>query len=79
MLPRGTLMGPASALRVLEGGAGRLLSVRELAARLGVSTATIYGLCHRGELAHVRISNAYRVHPDDLDRFIDRKRRRGEV
>jgi hypothetical protein len=27
---------------------------------------------------HVRISNACRVHPDDLDRFIDQRRRQTE-
>lgn len=70
MLPRGTLMGPASALRALEGGAGRLLSVREVAAGLGMSSATVYRLCDRGELAHVRVSNAIRVGPDDLDTYL---------
>ena len=68
-------MGPAL-LRALDGGAGRLLSIREVAARLGVSTAAVYGLCDRGELAYVRISNAYRVRPADLDQFIEQRRRR---
>lgn len=78
MLPRGTPVGPSATLRALEGRVGRLLSVREVAAQLGVSTASVYRLCDRGELAHVRISNAYRVHPDDLDRFIDQRRRQGD-
>jgi len=30
----------------------RLLTVREVAERLRVSTATVYALCKQGELAH---------------------------
>ncbi|MCC6810909.1 MAG: helix-turn-helix domain-containing protein [Deltaproteobacteria bacterium] len=40
---------------------GPLLSVREVAAVLGVSTATVYALIERGEIVHVRVSNAIRV------------------
>ena len=39
----------------------RLLSVREVAGRLGVCTSTVYKLCNEGKLAHVRVSNAIRV------------------
>jgi excisionase family DNA binding protein len=39
----------------------RLLSVREAAQALSVSTATIYALCRRGEMPHLRISNAIRI------------------
>ena len=53
-------------LRAIPGGAGRLLTVREVAERLAVSTATVYSLCERGELPHVRISNAIRIAPADL-------------
>jgi excisionase family DNA binding protein len=49
--------------------------VREVAARLGVSAATVYRLCDLGELAHVRVSNAYRIRPADLERFIAERRR----
>jgi len=38
-VPSGTPGGPSRVLRAAEGGAGRLLSVREVIARLGVSTA----------------------------------------
>jgi len=61
--------GPRAPLRALEGGAGRLLTVREAAERLAVSTFTVYGLCDRGEFPLVRVSNA---HPD-------RPRRPGRV
>src|SRR6266849_4902439 len=39
-------------LRSLPGRVNDLLSVREIAARLGVSTATVYKLCGHGELPH---------------------------
>jgi excisionase family DNA binding protein len=47
-----------------------LLLVRETASRLGVSTATVYGLCDRGELISVRVSGPIRVRPQDLEAFI---------
>jgi excisionase family DNA binding protein len=58
---------------------GRLLTVREVAARLGVCTALVYTLCDRGELPHVRVSNAIRVTDADLDAYIASQRRRGEA
>ena len=39
----------------------RLLTVGEVAKRLGVCRSTVYQLCERGELGHVRVSNAIRV------------------
>ena len=50
----------------------RLLSVREVAAQLGVSTATVYALVQRGELAHVRVSNAIRITPAALAAYLSR-------
>jgi excisionase family DNA binding protein len=44
----------------------RMLTVREAARRLGVSTATVYKLCARGGLAHVRVLNALRISPAAL-------------
>ena len=41
--------------------ADRLLTAREVAAFLRVSTRTVYALCDEGKLAHVRIANAIRV------------------
>jgi excisionase family DNA binding protein len=37
---------------------------------LGVCAATVYRLCEDGELAHVRITNAIRVRPADLEVFV---------
>ena len=46
------------------------LTVREVAKRLGVCTAVVYALVSKGELSHVRVSNAIRVAPSDLDAFL---------
>jgi len=69
------LQGPApTRLRALPEAPERLLTVREVAERLGVCTATVYGLCERGELSHVRVSNAIRIRPSDLNAFLERDR-----
>jgi len=68
---------PAS-MRLLDGGKLALLSVRYVAARLGVSTATVYKLVARGALPHVRVSNAIRVRPADLDTFVENQRSGGQ-
>ena len=49
---------------------GALLTVKQVAAKLGVSAATVYGLCERRELHHVRVANAIRVSPDALEAFL---------
>jgi len=66
--------GAAGGLEADLQGSDRLLTVREAARRLAVSTATVYGLCGRGELPHVRISNAIRIAPADLGAFFARPR-----
>ena len=38
----------------------------------GVSTATVYSLVERGELAHIRVLNAIRVAPAEVTRFENR-------
>jgi excisionase family DNA binding protein len=47
-----------------------LLTVKQVAAKLGVSAATVYGLCERRELRHVRVANAIRISPEALDAFL---------
>jgi excisionase family DNA binding protein len=39
----------------------RAFTVKEVAAILRVSTATVYAMVERGELLHVRVRNAIRV------------------
>jgi excisionase family DNA binding protein len=51
------------------------LTVRQVAARLSVSTATVYKLCASGELAYVRVLGAIRVAPADLAAYLRRRRR----
>ena len=61
---------PERVLPALPGTATRThLTVREVAQRLGVSTATVYALCRRGELGHCRVSNAIRVPEASLADF----------
>ncbi len=45
---------------------GPLLTVREAADRLRVKPVTIYRMCARGELPHVRVSNAIRIREADF-------------
>jgi excisionase family DNA binding protein len=46
---------------VLQAVAALLVSPREAAARLGVNRETIYRLCARGKLPHVRVGSLLRV------------------
>jgi len=52
-----------------------LLTVREVAAYMRVSTATVYELCARGKLRHVRVINAIRIEPCDVRSLLRRERR----
>jgi excisionase family DNA binding protein len=53
-----------------------LLTVRQVASALVTSTATVYLLCDRGELRHLRVCNAIRIAPEDLAAFIQRHKAR---
>jgi excisionase family DNA binding protein len=57
-------------LRVLWGGRDRLLKIGEVAEHLDVSSATVYGLCERGELPYVWVVTSMRIRPRDLEEFI---------
>jgi excisionase family DNA binding protein len=46
---------------VVHDAVGRLLTVREVAARLRVSRATVYRLVRAGALPVLRVSNAIRI------------------
>ena len=71
--PRFFRVGASTALRAVHGGAGRLLPVRQVAERLGVSTATVYGPCDRGEIAFVPVdSTVIRIRPEKLESVIRR-------
>ena len=66
----GSPAGPGPSVVGLPSSAPALLTVREVARRLGVRPVTVYRLCDRGELAHVRVSYAIRVRPEDLDAYL---------
>jgi excisionase family DNA binding protein len=53
----------------------KLLTIREVAERLGVCRATVYAMVERGALPAVRIGSAVRVHPADLQALVARRRR----
>jgi len=46
--------------------AAPLLTVRQVAAFLRVSTRTVYAMCAEGRLGHVRVMNAIRIAPAAL-------------
>lgn len=50
------------------------MSIREAAPQRGLCTAIVYGLCADGALPHVRILNAIRIAPADLEAFIETRR-----
>jgi excisionase family DNA binding protein len=47
------------------------LTVREVAARLRISTATVYALCRAGQLEHHRVSNAIRISERGLAEYVE--------
>jgi excisionase family DNA binding protein len=51
-----------------------LLSVREVARNLGVSTPIVYRLCERGELVHIRVGSAIRIASVDIATYLGRRR-----
>ncbi|MDF1566292.1 MAG: helix-turn-helix domain-containing protein [Deltaproteobacteria bacterium] len=53
----------------MEGTLEPLLTVRDVAHRLGVSRFTVNALVRSGALPHVRVGRAIRVHPEDLRYF----------
>jgi len=55
---------------VLQG----LITVREVAKQLGVSTATVYKLCTTRQLPCVRVLGAIRIAPADVAAYIARVR-----
>src|SRR5207302_6985775 len=67
----GTRFCSPFAAPVLQG----FLSIRDVAAQLSVSTATVYKFCAARELPHVRVLGAIRIAPDELAAFVERLRR----
>ena len=59
--------------RPIRGPHDRLMTVRGVAARLGVCTASVYRLCQRNELLALRIGGALRFHREDVESFLGRR------
>ena len=55
-----------------------MLSLREVADRLGVSEMTVRRLVKRGELVAVRVGGQYRISEENLQRYIS-ERQTGKV
>ena len=49
-----------------------MLTVKQVAAAMQVSTATVYELVRRGRLPHVRVLNAIRISESALSEFMAR-------
>jgi excisionase family DNA binding protein len=54
----------------VDGGAGRLLRIEDIADRLAVSRSMAWKLIALGELRSVRIGRAVRVRPQDLEEYV---------
>ena len=52
----------------------RLLTVAETAKRLNLSEKSVYRLIKARKLAVIRCGRALRIHPDDLENFINANR-----
>jgi excisionase family DNA binding protein len=50
-----------------------LLNGEEVAKRLHISLSFAYTLMRRGDIPTVRLGNAVRVRPEDLQRYIDER------
>ena len=51
----------------------RLLTVSEVADRLGLCAATVYKLCASGALHHLRVLNSIRVAEEWLQLFVEKR------
>jgi len=58
----------------MEAGTGRLLTVYEVAQRLGVCVRSVRGYIKRGALHVIRLGRSVRVAENDLADFILRRR-----
>ena len=50
----------------------RLLTVREVAARMRVSNMTVYRLIQAGDLRATRVGRSYRLREGDVDTYLNR-------
>jgi excisionase family DNA binding protein len=55
-----------------------LLSVKDAAKWLKACARTVYRLCEKGALAHVRLGNTIRFRPEGVEQFFERYRRKAK-
>jgi excisionase family DNA binding protein len=67
-------LGQATTSDIVGIGNRLLLTVREAAAMLAISTRTLWSLTDRGEVPAVRVGRAVRYCIDDLRDWIKRKK-----
>ncbi|WP_414639378.1 helix-turn-helix domain-containing protein [Archangium sp.] len=48
-----------------------VLTVKQVGAALAVSTDTVYELCRRGDLPHLRVANAIRISREAFRQFVN--------
>jgi len=68
-------VGPGPLPAILYNDLGpheRLITVRAVAVRLGLSSASVYKLCQRGELRGLWIGGALRFSPQLIDDYVTR-------
>ena len=56
-----------------------LLTIKEAADRMSVSTKMIYRLMNRGKLRKVKIGGATRISEDDLNSYLEEQIKEGEL
>ena len=50
----------------------KMLSIKETAEYLNVSTKTIYNLIERGDLKASKVANVWRIHPEDIEEYLNK-------
>jgi excisionase family DNA binding protein len=60
----------------LDGKDEELLTTKEVARRLKVTTQTVQRLIHRGELVASRVARDWRIKPSELEAFLQRTQSR---
>jgi excisionase family DNA binding protein len=50
-----------------------LLTIPDVAIKLGVCRATVYNLIYRNRLPSITLGSARRVHPDSLEQWLKRQ------
>ena len=61
-----TVQGPPDQLLTAESGTPRLMTIKEVAERLSVSTKTVYRLKNEGTLAHLKVRGSLRFRESDV-------------